>query len=254
MIKSDQLYQSPTHQVSIHVHTKWSNSTQSHPTLFWTISFQVRNRWTGWVKKGFGWQQHVHATIFHLTSSHTHTIKVDSTLAQFKTMQFENPIVAIQQCKEKDDGRHTQRPSSPFSQHQELTSLVWTIYHLLNHMLARRKEEGKKMDLSVCMVTSKMRHVRHKSTTRYDGLDNADYDQKHRELVHDVAVLACAIPSCTVIGNFCHLWHVHRMLWGWAWWIVGSGSEQEDVIQFFLHEVIWANARLQSSNELLSRR
>ena len=51
----------------------------------------------------------------------THHAKVDSTHQQCKAMRFENPILAIQQCKAKDGKKATPNPLYHFSQQEELT-------------------------------------------------------------------------------------------------------------------------------------
>ena len=105
---------------------------------------------------------------------YTHAIKVDSTLPRCKAMRFENPIVAIQQCKEKDDKKAYTKTFVSF-QSTAGTNIIGVNNLPSVKLYVGQKERGRKKDGSKRVYGIEQNEARETYLNHYYGLDNADH-------------------------------------------------------------------------------
>jgi hypothetical protein len=103
-----------------------------------------------------------------------HAVKVDSTLQRCKAMRFENPVVAIQQCKEQDDKKAYTKTFVSF-QSTSGTNIIGVNNLPSVKLYVTQKERGRKKDGSKRVYGIEQNEARETYLNHYYGLDNADH-------------------------------------------------------------------------------
>jgi hypothetical protein len=103
-----------------------------------------------------------------------HAVKVDSSMQRCKAMRFENPIVAIQQCKEMDGNKAYTKTFVSF-QSTSGTNIIGVNNLPSVQLYVGQKERGKKKDGTKRVYGIEQNEARETYLNHYYGLDNADH-------------------------------------------------------------------------------
>lgn len=105
---------------------------------------------------------------------YTHHTKVDATHLRCKAMRYENPVVAISQCKAENDKKAYTKTFVSF-QSTGGTNIIGVNNLLSVKLYVGQKERGRKKDGSKRVYGIEQNEARELYLGHYYGLDNADH-------------------------------------------------------------------------------
>lgn len=106
---------------------------------------------------------------------YTHHTKVDATHPRCKAMRYENPVVAIKQCKAENDNKKAYTKTFVSFQSTGGTNIIGVNNLLSVKLYVGQKERGRKKDGSKRVYGIEQNEARELYLGHYYGLDNADH-------------------------------------------------------------------------------